>query len=113
LNGHLVFGHVDGAGVIAARRAKAGEIQLAVRVEGPLRRYIVPKGPVALDGVSLTVGDQVKGGLLRVHLIPETLRQTLLGERKVGDRLNVEVDYFAKLLYQFTRGNGRARAGAR
>jgi riboflavin synthase len=107
LNGHVVFGHVDGTGTVVARKPRGGELQLSVRIAPSLRRFVVPKGPVALDGVSLTVGERIRGSTLTVHLIPETLRQTLLGERRTGDTVNVEVDYFAKLLWQFARGNGR------
>ena len=102
LNGHLVFGHVDAAGVVTGRRRRGGELQLSIRVAAALRRFIVPKGPVALDGVSLTVGERIQHSTFTVHLIPETLRQTVLGEREPGAPVNVEVDYFAKLLWQFT-----------
>lgn len=101
LSGHLLLGHVDGTGTIASRRQRTGELILSVRVSPRLRSWLVPKGPVAIDGVSLTVGQALGGSIFPVHLIPETLRRTTLGEREVGERLNIEIDYIAKLVRQF------------
>ena len=101
LNGHLVFGHIDGMGAVVARRQAAGELVLTIRTERPLRKFLVPKGPVTIDGVSLTVGSAPGPTTFTVHLIPETLRRTTLRERVVGDRVNLEVDYLAKLVEQF------------
>ena len=106
LSGHLVFGHVDGTGAVVKRRSQAGELILELRVPQTLRRFVVPKGPVAVDGVSLTVGRTPTRSTFTVHLIPETLRQTTLRVRKVGDRTNIEVDYFAKLVRQFLSASG-------
>lgn len=103
LNGHLVFGHVDGTGTIARRQQRDGELVLTVRVEPRLRALLVPKGPVAVDGVSLTVGPALGPRTFTLHLIPETLRQTVLGARRVGARVNIELDYLAKLVRQFLR----------
>ncbi len=103
LNGHVVFGHVDGTGTVAKRRQLAGELVLEIRVAPPLRALLVPKGPVAVDGVSVTVGRTPGPAAFTLHLIPETLRQTTLGERRVRDRVNIELDYLAKLVRQFVR----------
>jgi riboflavin synthase len=102
LSGHFVFGHVDGVGTVAARRQQSGEVRLDLRVPARLLRCVVAKGPVAVDGVSLTVGRVVRGGTFSVHLIPETMRQTTLGTQRVGSRVNIELDYVAKLLRQVT-----------
>jgi riboflavin synthase len=95
LGGHLVQGHVDGVARIAERQP--GDRWEVVTVELPdgLGRYVVEKGSIALDGVSLTV-TAVDGDRLSVSLIPETLRRTTLGSRAVGDVVNVEVDVMAK-----------------
>ena len=106
LNGHMVFGHVDGVGVVTSRQRAAGEHRLRIRVATGLRSWLVPKGPVTLDGVSLTVGAALTPTTFTVHLIPETLRLTTLGSCGPGTRLNIEIDYFAKLLRQFMRSNG-------
>jgi riboflavin synthase len=103
LNGHLLLGHVDGVGTVTRRRQAQGELVLEIRVPRVLAGYLVPKGPVAVDGVSLTVGQVRRSGTLAVHLIPETLRQTTLRLRQRGDRVNLEVDYLAKLIRQFVR----------
>jgi len=102
LSGHFVFGHVDGVATVAARRELDGEVRLDLRAPASLRKLLVAKGPVAVDGVSLTVGRVVRGSTFSIHLIPETMRQTTLGAQQVGSRVNVELDYVAKLLRQFT-----------
>jgi riboflavin synthase len=99
LGGHVVLGHVDGVGVVRARR-ESGEIE--VEIDDELSRYVVEKGSIALDGVSLTVA-AVDGATLTVALIPQTRESTTLGEVAVGRRLNVEVDILAKHLERLVR----------
>ena len=101
LGGHLVFGHVDAMGTVVRRHQAAGELVVEIKIAPALRTLLVPKGPVAVDGVSLTVGASPRASTFAVHLIPETLRQTMLASRCVGDRVNIELDYFAKLIRQF------------
>ena len=98
LNGHVVLGHVDGMASVAQRREHPRELVLKFRVGSGLRRWLVPKGPVAIDGVSLTVGRELTPTSFAIHLIPETLRRTTLRTLKTGDRVNVEIDYLAKLM---------------
>ena len=100
LNGHLVLGHVDGVGRIVRCHRKAGDAALGIRLPSALRRYLVPKAPIAVDGVSLTVGAKLTPTMFSVFLIPETIRHTTLGFRRVGDLVNIEIDYFAKLITQ-------------
>jgi riboflavin synthase len=95
LGGHIVQGHVDGTGTIAGLREEGFSRVLEVDVDDGLARYLVEKGSVALDGVSLTVSELRDGGF-SVSLIPETLVRTNLGEAQVGDRVNLEVDILAK-----------------
>jgi riboflavin synthase len=95
LGGHVVQGHVDGTGTVARLRADGVSRVLEIDVEPALRRYLVEKGSVALDGVSLTVSALTDDGFA-VSLIPETLQRTGLGEAEVGAELNVEVDVLAK-----------------
>jgi riboflavin synthase len=94
LGGHVVLGHVDGVGEVRARR-ESGEIE--VTIDEQLSRYVVEKGSIALDGVSLTVA-AVDSSTVTVALIPATRESTTLGEAAVGVRLNVEVDIMAKHL---------------
>lgn len=95
LGGHLVQGHVDGTGRIVSR--EPGEHWEAVRVSLPedLARYVVPKGSIAVDGVSLTVVES-GGGSFTVSLIPTTRRLTTLGSKRPGELVNLEVDIVAK-----------------
>jgi riboflavin synthase len=95
LGGHIVQGHVDGTGTIAGLRDEGFARVLEVAVDDELARYLVEKGSVALDGVSLTVSELRDGGF-SVSLIPETLIRTNLGEAQVGDRVNIEADILAK-----------------
>ncbi|MFB3739049.1 MAG: riboflavin synthase [Candidatus Velamenicoccus archaeovorus] len=98
LGGHLVQGHVDGVGEVTGfERDGDGGAWLRVRVPPELRRYVVEKGSVAVDGVSLTVAAPPDEGFA-VALIPHTLAATTLGETEVGDRVNIEVDVIAKYL---------------
>jgi riboflavin synthase len=93
IGGHDVSGHVIGTGEVVAIRRNGHDVAFEVAVPTAHMRYVLPKGFIALDGSSLTVGetDPVTGRFF-VHLIPETLTRTHFGSRKVGDRLNVELD---------------------
>jgi riboflavin synthase len=96
LGGHLVQGHVDGVGEVAGVHPVAdGGARVSVRFPGQLSRFVVEKGSIALDGVSLTVA-AIRDGVLEVALIPHTLAVTTLGAVRAGDRVNVEVDVLAK-----------------
>ena len=99
LGGHLVQGHVDGVAEIVERRAHAegGGVVLRIRPPEGTERYVVEKGSVAVDGVSLTVAG-VDGEAFEVALVPHTLAVTTLGRRGPGDRVNVEVDVMAKFV---------------
>jgi riboflavin synthase len=95
LGGHIVQGHVDGTGAILGMREEGFARMLDVEAPHELTRYLVEKGSVAVDGVSLTVSELRDDGF-SVSLIPETLARTNLGEAHVGDRVNLEVDILAK-----------------
>jgi riboflavin synthase len=103
LGGHLVFGHVDGVGRVVRRADTAGQVALHIQVDRELRRYLVPKGPITVDGVSLTLGPTVTAQGFAIFLIPETLRKTTLGLLERGSPVNIEIDYVAKLLAQFVK----------
>jgi riboflavin synthase len=95
IGGHLVQGHVDGTGTVLA--IEPGDNWTVMRFSLPdgLGRYVVEKGSIAVDGVSLTVVDAGRDSF-SVSLIPTTLAETTLGQRTVGDRVNIEVDALAK-----------------
>jgi riboflavin synthase len=102
LDGHLVTGHVDGVGVVRAKRPMANAILFAFGVPEPLSRYIVEKGSVAVDGISLTV-NACKRSTFEVSIIPHTARITSMGFKKVGDQVNIETDIIGKYVERFTR----------
>ncbi|TMK24273.1 MAG: riboflavin synthase [Actinobacteria bacterium] len=95
LGGHVVQGHVDGTGVVTGARDDGFARVLEIEIDPGLARYLVEKGSVALDGVSLTVS-ALNGRRFAVSLIPETLQRTNLGTIREGERLNIEVDILAK-----------------
>jgi riboflavin synthase len=93
--GHMVQGHVDGVGAIAAAREDGFARVLTISADPDLLRYVVEKGSIAVDGVSLTVS-RIDDGSFDVSLIPETLERTNLGKAMVGSPVNLEVDILAK-----------------
>jgi riboflavin synthase len=95
LGGHMVQGHVDGTGTITERRAPGRWDVVRISIPPPLARYVVEKGSVAVDGVSLTVS-ALGADWIEVSLIPETLARTTLGRKQPGDPVNLEVDMIAK-----------------
>jgi riboflavin synthase len=95
LGGHMVSGHVDGVAEILSRRDFDGMAHFRFRAPKGLSKFIAVKGSVALDGTSLTV-NAVDGDTFEVLLIPHTLKVTTWGERRAGDRVNIEVDQMAR-----------------
>jgi riboflavin synthase len=110
LGGHLVLGHVDGVGTVEAVRPEGEGRRLTVALGAGLRPYLIPKGSVAVDGVSLTVAE-LSGSAFGVALIPHTLAVTTLGSRKAGDRVNLEVDVIGKYVVQVARAYQGQPAG--
>ena len=97
LEGHFVLGHVDGVGVIKKIEKKPKEVQIWFEVPKNLVRFVVQKGSIAIDGISLTVVD-VKKNLASVCLIPHTIDVTNFSTRKIGDKINIETDILGKYL---------------
>jgi riboflavin synthase len=112
LGGHLVQGHVDGIGeVVEVRPDDAGGAWLTVRVPGDLLRYLVEKGSVSVDGISLTIA-ALAGCEFSVALIPHTLAATNLGAVAVGDHVNLEVDVIAKYVERLLGADAAPGRGA-
>lgn len=111
LGGHVVQGHVDGVGRLEAIRPNGDWLVYRFRAPQTLQPYLVEKGSIAIDGVSLTVFG-CRGGSFTVALIPHTLKQTTLGDRKPGDRVNLEADVLLKHIAAMvqTRSPRRRRA---
>ena len=95
LGGHFVQGHVDGVGTVAEVRVEGFSRVLGIEADADLLRFVVEKGSITVDGVSLTVS-ALRGGGFEVSLIPETLERTTLGRAAVGEPVNLEVDILAK-----------------
>lgn len=93
--GHMVLGHVDGVGHIVSRHPSENWEWVTIRIPIELMKYVVLKGSITIDGISLTV-NEVTDDTVSFSLIPETLRLTTLGSKQAGDPVNVEVDIMAK-----------------
>jgi len=105
IGGHLVTGHVDGKGRIVGIKKTAGTPmsnwgegkEMVILFPAELKKYIIKKGSVAMEGVSLTVAE-VFGNRVSVALVPYTLNQTNLGKKRIGEEVNIEVDILARYL---------------
>ena len=106
LGGHIVQGHVDGVGEVVSVEDDGFAQRLRVKLPEELLRYVIDKGSIALDGVSLTVAE-LGEGWIEVSLIPETLERTNLGEAGEGRRMNVECDVIAKHVERLMQPFGR------
>jgi riboflavin synthase len=93
--GHMVLGHVDGVGEVVSREPSSNWEWVTIRIPSSLMKYVVLKGSITIDGISLTVND-VTSDTVSFSLIPETLRLTTLGSKGPGDLVNVEADIMAK-----------------
>ena len=93
--GHVVQGHVDGVGEFVSREKSDNWDWVRIRVPHDLMKYVVMKGSITFDGISLTV-NEIDGDIVGLSLIPETLAVTTLGYKKPGDKVNVEADVLAK-----------------
>ncbi|MEE8420593.1 MAG: riboflavin synthase [Dehalococcoidales bacterium] len=107
MGGHLVQGHIDGTGTIAAVTPEAEAIIITVKAPAEIIRYTVQKGFIAVDGISLTVIDRDDNSF-RVSVVGYTRRQTTLGEKRAGDPVNLETDIIGKYVEQFTGSQTRS-----
>jgi len=109
LGGHIVQGHVDAIGTIVEKQILEIAIIYRIATEPELLQYVVPKGSVAIDGVSLTVVDVFQDSFT-VSLIPHTAHETVLGEKKPGDRVNLESDIIGRYVkHLMNRNHGEER----
>jgi len=98
---------VDGIGEIVENRGEMGFLQLRIRIPESVSRYVVQKGSIAIDGISLTV-NEFQGEEIQVTLIPYTIEKTTLRQKRVGDRVNLEADILGKYVEKFlNRGDQR------
>ena len=111
LGGHLVSGHVDGIGEIAALRQDARAIRFTVRAPRELARYIAHKGSITVDGVSLTV-NAVNGAEFELCIVPHTLQETIFDQYRPGVKVNLEVDVIARYVERLLLGERAAEPQA-
>lgn len=106
LGGHLVSGHIDGIGVIKNIKKEENALIITLSTTADIARYLVVKGSVAVDGISLTI-NEVRDTEFSVSIIPHTAEVTTLGRRKIGDQLNIETDLIGKYVEKFLRADSQ------
>lgn len=104
LGGHIVTGHIDGTGIISKYVKEENATRITIDVEDDLHKYIIHKGSVALDGISLTVASVMKNSF-QVSVIPLTEKDTTLLNKKVGDKINIECDIVGKYVEKLLMNN--------
>ena len=108
--GHIVAGHVDGVGTVTALRRDDNAIWYTIQAGPEILRYVVEKGSITIDGISLTVAAVAEGGF-SVSIIPHTAAQTVLGERREGDLVNLETDIIGKYVEKLLSPGPGPKAG--
>lgn len=103
LGGHWVTGHVDGTGKILGKKRAGAAVEYGISISRELSQYLVPKGSVAVDGISLTI---IECGTesFKIGIIPHTLEETTLGDKGVGEFVNLETDVIGKYVHKYMRG---------
>lgn len=105
LGGHIMQGHVDGVAVISGVEQLESSNQVTFEVPPRIQRYLIEKGSVAVDGISLTVAGVIPRSFW-VAVIPETSKRTTLGSKRTGDNVNIEIDQIAKYIERLMPGKG-------
>jgi riboflavin synthase len=108
LGGHIVNGHVDGVGKVESIQRRGKSIEIWFSLPKELSRYVVEKGSIAVDGVSLTI-NAVSGDRFSVNIIPYTQEATIFGKLKPGDSVNIECDIIGKYVEKFILGKGEKK----
>jgi len=107
--GHIVQGHVDCIGTVSKMTKRENATDFFIKVEPKYIAHIIPKGSITIDGVSLTIND-VYDDSFRLTIIPHTLRETLMGNYKVGTKINIETDLFARYIDHILRNRGQKKS---
>lgn len=109
IDGHLVSGHIDGTGIVKERETLSNAIIITIGVDASLTQYMIAKGSVAVDGISLTINTR-ESDSFSVSIIPHTARLTTIGIKNKGDRVNIETDMIGKYVERFISGlTGRSK----
>ena len=103
IDGHLVSGHVDGTGIVKQREMLGNSVIVTIEAAESLTRYMIAKGSVALDGISLTI-NSCNAGSFSISIIPHTAKLTTIGTKNRGDRVNIETDMIGKYVERFLSG---------
>jgi len=103
MGGHIVSGHVDGVGKVKSKKKRGSSVEFAITAPADVLKYVVEKGSVAVNGVSLTV-NSASGGEFTVNIIPFTLAETTFGSLRKGSPVNIECDIIGKYVERFTTG---------
>ncbi|WP_088035677.1 riboflavin synthase [Evansella clarkii] len=106
--GHFVSGHVDGIGTIQNKRPEHNAVYYEIKVEPALRKYMIMKGSVTVDGTSLTIFGLTDDSFT-ISLIPHTMEETIIGNKVPGDIVNIECDMLAKYIDQLLKGGGTGK----
>ncbi|MAF24595.1 riboflavin synthase [bacterium] len=101
LDGHLVQGHVDGVGTVKKISTEGNSLRINIEAKSDLLKYLAPKGSVAVDGISLSVVNMAEDSF-SIVLIPHTIKTTTLGQIKLDDQVNIEVDIIGKYIWKYT-----------
>jgi riboflavin synthase len=103
IDGHLVSGHIDGTGIVKQREILSNAVIVTIAVDESLTRYMIAKGSVAVDGISLTI-NSCDAGSFSISIIPHTAKLTTIGFKNRGDRVNIETDMIGKYVERFLTG---------
>jgi riboflavin synthase len=104
--GHFVMGHTDGMGTIVSMKKEGDSVRLELEIPQEVSQYIVKKGSVAIDGISLTVNEQ-HANIITVNIIPYTVSKTTIGEKSIRDKVNIESDIIGKYVQSFVNKGQR------
>ena len=99
VGGHVLSGHIFDTGIINSKAKKGDQMSLSILAPPSIQKYLTEKGYIAIDGISLTVGE-IKDGCFDLHIIPETMRLTILDSKQVGDVVNIEIDSNTQLIVE-------------
>ena len=99
IGGHILSGHIMATGIIHSRVESGDQMTFSILASPSTHKYLTEKGYIAIDGISLTVGE-VENGIFHLHIIPETLRLTTLGSKQIGDVVNLEIDSNTQLIVE-------------
>ena len=99
VGGHILSGHIFDTGIINSKTKKGDQMSLSILAPPSVQKYLTEKGYIAIDGISLTIGE-INGGCFDLHIIPETMRLTILDSKEVGDIVNIEIDSNTQLIVE-------------